>query len=263
MRKSCGWVLCWEKTFLCSLAVSKLWKFNKEVSIKLYGDSAFIFDFNNDEDRKKVLDTGHFLISDKLFTLQPWSYMLEKYITEVKSVPIWVLTYGVPLHMWDKEGLGLISSYLGKPLFADDCTINQDRLAFARVCIEVDVDFSYPENIPLLIDGKIAFDLPVEYQWKPYKCDVCKVFGHSSKDCGKKKKNKRVPKKVCRPDVSEKGNISSENASTLQIFKDMPEYGSNKVDNRELVEFSLNNCWNICYIPPRRDGGGMFGRPSQ
>ncbi|XP_026437146.1 uncharacterized protein LOC113335253 [Papaver somniferum] len=185
------------------LAVSKLWKFNKEVSIKLYSDCAFIFEFNDDEDRKKVLDTGSFLISNKLFTLKPWSHMMEKCITEVKSVPIWVLIYGVPLHMWDEEGLGLLSSYLGKPLSVDDCTINQDRLAFARVCIEIDVEFDYPEKIPLLIDGKFAFELPVVYQWKPHKCDVCRVFGQSTKACGKKKKTRWPSKKVCKPTVLE------------------------------------------------------------
>lgn len=56
------------------------------------------------------------------------------------------MIYGVPLHMWDNDGLGLIASFLGKTLYADDCTLNQDRLAYARVCIEIGLDFSYPSR---------------------------------------------------------------------------------------------------------------------
>lgn len=104
----------------------------------------------------------------------------------IKFVPLWVMIYGVVMHMWDNEGLGLIASYLGKPLYADDCTLNQEILAYVRVCVEINLDFTYPASIPLVLDGKISLEFPVEYQWKPAQCDVCMVFGHTTKDCSKK-----------------------------------------------------------------------------
>lgn len=97
--------------------------------------------------------------------------------------------------MWDIEGLSLISSFLGKPLLADDYTLNKTRLSYAKVCVKVDVDFIYPESIPLMIDGKIVLVMPVEYLWKPPKCELCKVFDHSSKNCTQKLKPKWNPKK--------------------------------------------------------------------
>lgn len=110
--------------------------------------------------------------------------------------------------MWDNEGLSLISSYLGKPLLADDCTLMRTRLSYARICVEVDVDFHYPASIPLMIDGKIALEMPVEYQWKPPKCESCKVFGHSSKNCTKKLKPKWNPNFFEK--VNEKKKIKSD-----------------------------------------------------
>lgn len=178
------------------LDVSKFWKLKKEVSIKLFGDCAFIFEFSDDDDRKQALELGSFLISNKLFTLRPWSHLIEKLIADIKTVPVWVKFFGVPLHMWNSDGLSLIASYLGIPLLADDCTINQTRLSYARICIEIDIDFDYPASIPLLIDGKFYFDLPVEYQWRPPKCDTCMVYGHNTRNCSRKLKRKWISKKV-------------------------------------------------------------------
>lgn len=95
-----------------------------------------------------------------------------------------------PLHVWNEDGLGLIAIYPGKPLFAYECTINQNSLAYARICIEIDLEFSYPTSIPLLIANKIALQLPGEYQWNPPKCVVCMVFGHTLKLCVKKIKTR-------------------------------------------------------------------------
>ncbi|KAI3901919.1 hypothetical protein MKW98_027216, partial [Papaver atlanticum] len=35
--------------------------------------------------------------------------------------------------------------------------------------------------------------LPVEYPWKPPRCDMCKVFGQLSKSCNKSKKARWAP----------------------------------------------------------------------
>lgn len=63
------------------------------------------------------------------------------------------------------------------------------------MCIEIDIDFKFPESIPLMIDGKIVLELPVEYQWKPPRCEVCMVFGHLAKNCNKIRKVGWKPKK--------------------------------------------------------------------
>lgn len=108
-------------------AVSKLWNLKNEVSIKLHGSCAFIFEFKEDEDRRKVLELGSFDISKCLFFVRPWSSLTESTIASVRTIPIWVLIYDVPLHMWDIEGLSLISSFLVKPLLADEYALNRTR----------------------------------------------------------------------------------------------------------------------------------------
>lgn len=82
------------------------------MSIKFHGDCAFIFKFYDAEDRMKVLESGSFYITKSLFTLRPWTHLIEKSISDIKTIPIWVLRYGVPLHIWNEDGLSLIASYL-------------------------------------------------------------------------------------------------------------------------------------------------------
>lgn len=93
----------------------------------------------------------------------------------------------------------MIASFLGKPLLADDITLKKTRLSFARIFVEIDLDFSFLSSIPSLIDGKFSFDLPVEYQWKPLKCENCKVFGHTIKNCTRNLKIRWAAKKAIKP----------------------------------------------------------------
>ncbi|KAI3922180.1 hypothetical protein MKX01_005869 [Papaver californicum] len=73
------------------VAVSKLWNFQKEVTVKLYNSTAFIFEFKCEEDRKLGLDTGSVYITGGLFPLRPWTPLFENSISMIKSVPIWVM----------------------------------------------------------------------------------------------------------------------------------------------------------------------------
>lgn len=60
------------------LAVRKIWNLKKEVTIKLCGELAFIFEFSYNDDSKQVLKIRSFFVSKKLFTVRSWSHSIEK-----------------------------------------------------------------------------------------------------------------------------------------------------------------------------------------
>ncbi|KAJ6287633.1 hypothetical protein OIU78_001698 [Salix suchowensis] len=85
--------------------------------------------------------------------------------------------------LWSRKGLSVAASVVGKPLSCDEPTFCCTRLDFARVCVEIDAakplvykyDLASPcPNEPLHIE--------VEYEWKPARCDKCKLFGHACKE---------------------------------------------------------------------------------
>lgn len=71
---------------------------------------------------------------------------------------------------------------MGKPIMTDSQTAMKTRMSFARVCVEIAADCSFPTELPVKIDD-IKLMVKVEYPWKPIACSHCKSFGHSSVKC--------------------------------------------------------------------------------
>ncbi|GKB83755.1 zinc knuckle CX2CX4HX4C containing protein [Tanacetum coccineum] len=70
------------------------------------------------------------------------------------------------------------------------CIDSWGRSSFARCLIEVKVDAPMKESItmgiPLLEGSGFSKEtVRVEYEWKPSRCDLCKIFGHVYDTCPK------------------------------------------------------------------------------
>ncbi|KAF5177143.1 hypothetical protein FRX31_033270, partial [Thalictrum thalictroides] len=95
------------------------------------------------------------------------------------------------------------------------------RTSFARVCVEVDTDFDYPDHVNAILDDTRVIKIPMEYSWKPPRCSGCKVFGHSDVKCPKKK---QVVKKVTKDHVwlkkQEEVVIEEDNDSTEKVLEE-------------------------------------------
>ncbi|XP_026458833.1 uncharacterized protein LOC113359390 [Papaver somniferum] len=157
-------------------AINRAWKTKGNIQMTIHSESIFIFDFNCPEDRARALEMGSIFISNRLFIITPWSRPVEQEIAELKSLPVWMNFRNVPLFMWNKKGLSMIASFLGKPLMMDTQTLNKTRMNYARICVEVDVTCEFPDSFTFTLGGKDK----VEYSWKPSKCNECAVFGNSS-----------------------------------------------------------------------------------
>ncbi|GJS68188.1 zinc knuckle CX2CX4HX4C containing protein [Tanacetum coccineum] len=112
---------------------------------------------------------------------------LEK---ELNRVPIWVKFHDVLLEVFDEERISIIGSHIGKPIMLDAytssmCKDSWGRSSFSRCLIKVNSDEplkdSFTIGIPMLEGlGFTKEVITVEYEWKPPRCDKCKIFGHYS-----------------------------------------------------------------------------------
>ncbi|KAF5184563.1 hypothetical protein FRX31_025850 [Thalictrum thalictroides] len=91
------------------------------------------------------------------------------------------------MELWDDEGFGRVASTIGTPLFVDNLTESMARTSYARVCVEIGTNCTYPEHATVVLDKKRTFKIPFEYNWKPQRCTRCDVFGHSEQNYSKKK----------------------------------------------------------------------------
>lgn len=64
----------------------------------------------------------------------------------------------------------------------DKQTASRSRMAYARICVEIAVDSDFPSHIDALV-GDVKIKVPVEYSWRPPRCQHCNLFGHTQAKC--------------------------------------------------------------------------------
>ncbi|GJU37522.1 zinc knuckle CX2CX4HX4C containing protein [Tanacetum coccineum] len=115
---------------------------------------------------------------------------------ELTRILIWVKLHDVSIQVFEEDGISLIASFIGKLVMLDSytssmCNDSWGRSSFARCLIEVNSEADLVDvvniGIPLLTRANFTKEtIRVEYEWRPPRCDICKIFGHVHDQCPKK-----------------------------------------------------------------------------
>ncbi|GJX89821.1 zinc knuckle CX2CX4HX4C containing protein [Tanacetum coccineum] len=107
------------------------------------------------ESLEAILEGGPWLIHNSLIILKKWSMDTRLLKEELTRIPIWVKLLDVPIQVFEEDEANLV----------DVVTV----------------------GIPSLTgDGFTNETIHVEYEWRPPRCDICKIFGHVHDNCPKK-----------------------------------------------------------------------------
>ncbi|XP_020687148.1 uncharacterized protein LOC110102962 [Dendrobium catenatum] len=166
-------------------AIKKTWSLKGSVQLLSLSDGFFLLRFSCSEDYEMVWSRGVWFLLGRPFVLQKWHPKFKPQRENFTSVPIWVKIHDLPLACWNSEGISRIASKIGIPLAANNLTEQKTRLTFARVCVLVDNNAAYPEEIKVSLDGDLV-SLKVQYEWRPFPCDHCKSLMHYSSACPSK-----------------------------------------------------------------------------
>lgn len=90
------------------------------------------------------------------------------------------------MHAFYPNGLSIISSVIGKPLLLDGPTADRTRMAYTRVCVEINPKSELKTTIPMVFEDGRRCIVDVEYVWKPLQCSTCSTFFHNEKMCSKR-----------------------------------------------------------------------------
>ena len=85
------------------------------------------------------------------------------------------------MELFKQKGISYIASVLGNPFYMDSITANQQRLAYAKVCVEVEASMEIPSSIEVELRDGASISVRVEVPWIPAKCSRCGIFGHGEK----------------------------------------------------------------------------------
>lgn len=145
-----------------------------------------------ENDLKRVLEHGPWAIGSRPLILREWtpSFIMEK--EQFATVPVWIKLPHLPLICWNNKILSAIGSVIGKPIRMDDPTFRRSRLAFAHLCVEVEIGSDFADSVELYReDGSVYRQDRQEiiYEWKPMRCTLCFSINHSNSACLGVKKN--------------------------------------------------------------------------
>ncbi|GJZ31499.1 ribonuclease H-like domain-containing protein [Tanacetum coccineum] len=148
------------------------------------------------------------MIRNSLIILKKWSMDTSLLKEELTRIPIWVKLHDVPLQVFEEDGISLIATFIGKPVMLDSytssmCNDSWGRSSFAQCLIKVNSKADLVDvvtiGIPSLTsDGFTKETIRVEYEWRPPRCDLCKIFGHVHDHC---------PKRVVSPTIATTSNV--------------------------------------------------------
>ena len=101
----------------------------------------------------------------------------------LSNIPIRVRFPGLSMHYWGENCLKLIASILGRVIRIDNATLNKDRMAFARVLMNINIKNGFHDSIAFTNEDDELISTKVVYDWKPLICSKCKQLGHAEDVC--------------------------------------------------------------------------------
>nr|GEU50170.1 hypothetical protein [Tanacetum cinerariifolium] len=89
---------------------------------------------------------------------------------DVGIVSVWVKLHVVPVTAFSEDGLSAIAT----------------KLAMIELRADVELNDNIVGAMPKITrEGYYTCNIHVEYEWKPFRCACCKVFGHVQEECSK------------------------------------------------------------------------------
>ena len=68
------------------------------------------------------------------------------------------------------------------------CQSPKDQYAYARICVEVDLEAILPEAIKLIVGNWYHYQ-NLDYEQLPFKCRGCHEYGHFYRNCLQKQED--------------------------------------------------------------------------
>ncbi|KAJ6749810.1 hypothetical protein OIU85_000443 [Salix viminalis] len=158
----------------------RVWKSKGLESVTTTANGFILFRFKDQNELQGVLEQGPWLFGGKHLILQQWSPRFQFDTSKISSLPVWIRLRGLPIPLWSIKGLSMVASMVGTPLSCDEATHKCTRLEYARICVEIDASLPYVHQFQILTPlSPTPITIHVDYEWKPARCNTCKVFGHA------------------------------------------------------------------------------------
>ncbi|KAL2248663.1 UNVERIFIED_CONTAM: hypothetical protein Sindi_2340000, partial [Sesamum indicum] len=137
----------WKRPYFHHLKdyVKSIWPLLIDVTVTSNG--FFFFRFKTTVAMEEIIEGGPWLFQGQPIVLRKWEPGMVMRKLKHTQVPMWVQFQNLPMELWTNEGLSMVASGIGRPLYQDAITRACTRLNFARVCVMLDVTMKLPKHL--------------------------------------------------------------------------------------------------------------------
>lgn len=163
--------------------LTSLWKLVGGFELMDVDNGYYMVKFELEEDRKKVIGGGPWMVFDNYLSVAPWSPEFVSSIARVEKILVWVRFPGMNLVYYDESLLLAMAAAVGRSIKVDEHTLKVEEDRFARVCVEIDL------NQPVVGKNRVRGTwYKVEYEGLHVICGDCGCYGHVTRNCPSKPK---------------------------------------------------------------------------
>ena len=160
-----------------------LWKPNKSLQLSVIGEELFLAEFEDEQDKRRVMDMRPWHYEKQLVLLQEFEGEQDPKDMVLKWSPFWVQIYSLPLKSRTRETGRAIGASLGKVLDVDVADTRVQWGRCLRVRVEIDVTRKLIRGQKINIEKEEARWVQYKYERLPNFCYRCGLLEHDQREC--------------------------------------------------------------------------------
>ncbi|XP_030936731.1 uncharacterized protein At4g02000-like [Quercus lobata] len=166
--------------------VRMLWKPNKSISILVIEEEMFLVEFDDERDKRRVLEMSPWHYEKQLVLLQDFDGDQDPKDIVLRWYPFWVQMYNLPLKHRTRETGMAIGASLGEVLEVDVADSRVQWGKCLRVRVKIDVSRKLIRGRKINVDEGVAWWVLFKYERLPNFCYRCGLLENDLKDCTQK-----------------------------------------------------------------------------
>ncbi|XP_031503876.1 uncharacterized protein LOC116266705 [Nymphaea colorata] len=165
----------------------KLWINVNSPTFSVIGSGRFLVRVSSEEELREVV-YRKWVVGGRLLITNHWKPGIELRQNEKEDIPLWIHLPQLPVLFRNSYSFKAIARGMGASFIrADECTMHRDKLGFARVCMDVPLDFRTVPKIIIEAKGNRTSQ-QVLYESRVHYCCVCGTTSHYEGACKNKGK---------------------------------------------------------------------------
>ncbi|KFK40748.1 hypothetical protein AALP_AA2G035900 [Arabis alpina] len=163
--------------------LNPIWGSQGRISIKQYSARTMLIYIPSKVTRKWVLDVAFWQAGNCSFSVSKWSTSVNVEPKPLTEAPVWVVLRNVPPPLFTFEGLSVIGSAIGDPLYTEKPTLVMNPLGMVKIKVIIELGKTAPLSVRVIDKLGNSVIVGAEYLRIPPFCDSCGEFGYLPLRC--------------------------------------------------------------------------------